>query len=344
MTKEETLQLKGIAILMMLFLHLFNTTANVEQCQTYIYFWNGKPLVLALSRVAAFCVPIYIFLSGYGLAITYKQNQRIMRSWNRIFNLYINYWIVFLLFIPLACFIRPQNYPGNLTEFICNFIALDCSYNREWWFFLPYVLLVISSKHIFNILDKLDIKTTLTTVTVLCILYIITNTIGKSIFRTSQPLQVVAWYITLLFTFICGALFARYNIFEYFQSYFSRYSSPKRNFLLICGLSTLCILRMMLGPSMLNPFFVIPFLICYVCMKHNKHISWMLRFWGRHSTNLWLVHTFFAYYLFHDFIYSFHYPILIYLVLLIISLGSSYVVRFIHHPIKSITNNLINCR
>lgn len=29
MTKEETLQLKGIAILMMLFLHLFNTTANV---------------------------------------------------------------------------------------------------------------------------------------------------------------------------------------------------------------------------------------------------------------------------------------------------------------------------
>lgn len=130
----------------------------------------------------------------------------------------------------------------------------------------------------------------------------------------------------------------------YFQSYFSRYSSPKRNFLLICGLSTLCILRMMLGPSMLNPFFVIPFLICYVCMKHNKHISWMLRFWGRHSTNLWLVHTFFAYYLFHDFIYSFHYPILIYLVLLIISLGSSYVVRFIHHPIKSITNNLINCR
>ena len=152
---------------MMLFLHLFNTTANVEQCQTYIYFWNGKPLVLALSRVAAFCVPIYIFLSGYGLAITYKQNQRIMRSWNRIFNLYINYQIVFLLFIPLACFIRPQNYPGNLTEFICNFIALDCSYNREWWFFLPYVLLVISSQYIPNIWDQLDLKTTPVTVILL---------------------------------------------------------------------------------------------------------------------------------------------------------------------------------
>lgn len=44
MTKEETLRLKGIAILMMLFLHLFNTTANVEQCQTYIYFGMGSRL------------------------------------------------------------------------------------------------------------------------------------------------------------------------------------------------------------------------------------------------------------------------------------------------------------
>lgn len=163
MTKEETLQLKGIAILMMLFLHLFNTTANVEQCHTFINFWNGKPLVLALSRVAAFCVPIYIFLSGYGLAITYKKSRGIMHPWNRIINLYINYWIVFLLFIPLACLIKPKSYPGSLMEFIGNFVALDCNYNREWWFFLPYVLLVISSKYIFRFLHKLDIKATIIT-------------------------------------------------------------------------------------------------------------------------------------------------------------------------------------
>lgn len=40
MTKEETLQLKGIAILMMLFLHLFNTTANVEQCARLIFIFG----------------------------------------------------------------------------------------------------------------------------------------------------------------------------------------------------------------------------------------------------------------------------------------------------------------
>ena len=75
MNKTESLQLKGIAILMMLFLHLFNTADRVELCNISIYFWNGKPLVLAMSRVAAFCVPIYLFISGYGLTCSYKKNS-----------------------------------------------------------------------------------------------------------------------------------------------------------------------------------------------------------------------------------------------------------------------------
>lgn len=77
MNKTESLQLKGIAILMMLFLHLFNTADRVELCNISIYFWNGKPLVLAMSRVAAFCVPIYLFISGYGLTCSYKKLLRI---------------------------------------------------------------------------------------------------------------------------------------------------------------------------------------------------------------------------------------------------------------------------
>ena len=68
MTRTDSIQLKGIAILMMLFLHLFNTPERVALCDTYIRFPDGQPLVYVLSRVAAWCVPVYIFLSGYGLA------------------------------------------------------------------------------------------------------------------------------------------------------------------------------------------------------------------------------------------------------------------------------------
>lgn len=55
---------------------------------------------------------------------------------------------------------------------------------------------------------------------------------------------------------------------------------------------------------------------------------------GGHSTNLWLVHTFFAYYLFHDFIYGLKYPLVMYVVLIVLSLFSSYCVRFVYRLIR----------
>lgn len=56
MTKDQSLQLKGIAILMMLFLHLFNTQERMMDCVTYLDFFNGKPLVYALARTCGLCV------------------------------------------------------------------------------------------------------------------------------------------------------------------------------------------------------------------------------------------------------------------------------------------------
>ena len=121
-----------------------------------------------MSRIASFCVPIYIFLSGYGLAITYEKCTQ-MNNINRIFRLYINYWVVFLLFIPLACLICPDQYPQDTTNFILNFIAYKSNYNYEWWFLFPYIVLVLCSKHILSFLYRLDKKRSIKTVILLFI-------------------------------------------------------------------------------------------------------------------------------------------------------------------------------
>lgn len=49
MSKNGTQLTKGIAILMMLFLHLFNQSANGELCKSLIFI-DGEPLVFLLSR------------------------------------------------------------------------------------------------------------------------------------------------------------------------------------------------------------------------------------------------------------------------------------------------------
>lgn len=98
MTKQESLEFKGIAILLMLFLHLFNTQERVAECTTFINFWNHKPLVFALSRVGSFCVPLYIFLSGYGLFTLYEKTQEhTMSPIRRSLKLLLNYWVVFAI-------------------------------------------------------------------------------------------------------------------------------------------------------------------------------------------------------------------------------------------------------
>ncbi len=51
---------------------------------------------------------------------------------------------------------------------------------------------------------------------------------------------------------------------------------------------------------------------------------------GRHSTNIWLIHAFFCWYYFDDLIYGLKYPVLIYIVTLVLSLISSFIVNKVY--------------
>ncbi|MBQ1908721.1 MAG: hypothetical protein II170_02145, partial [Bacteroidaceae bacterium] len=44
---------------------------------------------------------------------------------------------------------------------------------------------------------------------------------------------------------------------------------------------------------------------------------------GRYSLYMWLTHTFYAYYLFHEEIYGLRYPLLMYVVLVAVSLATA---------------------
>lgn len=62
MTKQETQIMKGVAVLLMIFLHLFNQMHNVELCESFIYIGN-MPFVYWLSA-ATNPVSFFLILSG----------------------------------------------------------------------------------------------------------------------------------------------------------------------------------------------------------------------------------------------------------------------------------------
>lgn len=148
---------KGVAILFMLLLHLF-CTKSYEDLYIPLIFIGGIPLVYYLVLFGGCCVAIYCFCSGYGLFISYKNNKEnyFKNNLMRIFKLYINFWIILLIFLVILGPIMGQgeSYPGTLKKFILTFTALDPAYNGAWWFFTTYIILALLS----SIINKIVIK------------------------------------------------------------------------------------------------------------------------------------------------------------------------------------------
>jgi len=67
-------------------------------------------------------------------------------------------------------------------------------------------------------------------------------------------------------------------------------------------------------------FYALLFILIFIQLDLILFIKKTLITLGEYSMPMWMTHTFFSAYLFHDFIYGFKYPLLIYIVLIIISL------------------------
>lgn len=152
MSKEYTGYLKGVAILLMVFLHLFankETDVNLG----FLLSINDTPLIFYLTRMCN-PVPFFLILSGYGLYTIYNK-QGGVKPCKRVSYLYFHLWIIYLLLLPLACYIKPASYPGSFSTLLYNATSWRCSYIGEQWFFLPYILLMVCSKWVFRLCDRL---------------------------------------------------------------------------------------------------------------------------------------------------------------------------------------------
>lgn len=166
--------------------------------------------------MGSFCVPLYIFLSGYGFFTLYEKTQEhTMSPIRRSLKLLLNYWVVFAIFVPMGCIIAPEDYSLS-TECILIFTTLINSYNNEWWFLFPYLLLVFTCKPFFQNHSPIIAKTRLDINKCYCdwlfsSILLHFNQLGLCMMRIEQ-------YFTLLFPFLCGAVFANINVSAFSQN------------------------------------------------------------------------------------------------------------------------------
>ncbi len=335
---QKSDQLKSIAILMMLCLHLFNREYhNIFQP---LLFMGKQPLSYYISLFSDGCVPIFAFVSGYGLYFSFKQNPEVYLKKNieRSKKLYLRYWIILLLFaVLLGWLLQKEGYPGTWGKFILNFSGLVVSYNGAWWFFTIYILFVFTSKFWFRLLDKLNPYLFFVA---LLIIYVV-----AFYFRVYKPhlLQnsVLEWfqmhtslYFATLFQFMLGSFALKYRWNDKVSSLLQQIKF--KNFWAFLGITLLVGFRGFIIPNyIITPFTGLIFIFLFLQMDLGKYFNKFLDFFTAHSTNIWLVHLFFCGVYFKPFIYSPQYPPLIILLLVACCLVASYIINLLYNTVYS---------
>lgn len=336
-SKNDTKILKGVAILFMLLLHLFARKEVNGLYETFPII-NGVPLIYYIGLFGDACVPIYCFASGYGLYVNYNKEQKSnkLKKFMRIFKLLVNFWIIMIIFVSVG-FLggKDEVFPGDFGEFLLNFFVLSNSYNGAWWFLQTYIILVLLSPLLFNLVTKYNSVIVLFLTGFIYLVSYIQRIkhivdLGDNT-ALNMFINAVVLVGTSLLPFIVGSLFAKEKIYSKLYNKFHGFSY--KNTLCLISIVMLVIIHSLYESMIIAPFTAIAFIGFFTLMDKSEFIQKIFTFFGDHSTNIWLTHMFFYMSIFPELTFAPKYPILIFAWLLILCLISSYVINSIYNPV-----------
>lgn len=179
LTKEQSMFLRGIAILMVIASHYAEWYGDVLQNETVRY---------GLTRLGCYGVDIFFLVSGYGLVKSAGKRRIGGRFlWNRIKNTYLPY----LLIVGLT-----EWYGGGISG-VEGWYHYITGYN--WWFIRNILLFYLLFFVVYRLADRPWVR----------MLLMFAATAGYSVWLVSQE-RAAFWYISNL-AFVAGMLLAQYE-------------------------------------------------------------------------------------------------------------------------------------
>ncbi|MED4207625.1 acyltransferase, partial [Neobacillus mesonae] len=227
-SKNMTLIAKGLAILLMVYHHLFAFPDRIKDVDySPIFFIDHQPLDELIGQFGKLCVAIFLFLSGFGLYKSYESKGyfTFRVAAKRAFHFIKIFWIIFLLFIPIGLFFFNEDtrYVWDSKEFLYNFFALVYTYNGEWWFVSLYVEFLLIFPLLMKLIKKNPILVCYLTFVVFFLAAFFQN--AADYFSNHELVQIFFHHLgvdtTWLVVFVTGIYFAKYAVFKKFDAFFS---------------------------------------------------------------------------------------------------------------------------
>lgn len=329
-TKEHSLIAKGIAIMLLLFYHLFHDEYVLNDMQVN-YAPLSKQGILTLSGFGNICVAIFVMITAYGIAqsilkvenITLKQIGK--NSVKRLWKLVLNFFIVYAS-VNVVCFsffdyasLYGKGKQG-LLFMLCDATGLSPvlgtpMLNETWWYMkVAYVLIFLVP--LLSLLVK----------------------------KMGNAMLLFAFFAPFVVTFdkdIERYFFvAAFGVCAAYGNWFSKVINLKMHAIFKWGIgilgSVVCVLvrqNAVVKDYFWNyvDAFVAFFMICAIVMTLGSVpvLDNILAFLGKHSMNIFLMHTFLYLIVFRKYVYYFQYAIVTFLILLVTSLLYSVVLELL---------------
>lgn len=333
---NDSLALKGIAIWMLMFHHCFMDSARLEGYEIS-FFPFSQELVINVSYVFKICVSFFAFISGYGLCLS-AQNKCIdgksTEKWmvNRIFKTLSGYWFVYvLMFIITQVTIAfpsktyaSDNIWLSIAYAVADFLGIarimgTPSMILTWWYMGAAVVFVVAVPILLKSIERFG-----PTATAL-IIFLLPRTIGRGFEGGTRP-------YAFMFTVFLGMIFAKYDLFQKITD-LKLAKDEKRSevlkfvslvVLIVVGFFAYIDLYMSKTWEFQYGLYAVTVLIfCKLYIIRIPHLDKALIYFGKHSMNVFLIHSFVRYIYLKDFVYGQRHFILIAAVLYFISLALS---------------------
>lgn len=333
-SKQDTLVIKGITLLFLLFHHCFLE----GRFETYVVDFSpfSEHNILILASFFKICVGMFVFLSGFGMLRSYKNNQ-IKESFSlldytkkRFASLWLK-WFFIYIFCQVICFIIDKrqlivygSYTKSIIYFVIDLLGFADFFHTPllvatWWYMSLAFILILIFPIITYAYKKIDIFIIPLGIILSYIVNYIYNPLGR-------------WLVAFLLGIYC----ADHYIFERLKTKKITKNTILNNILktIFLFVGAYYLIKFRQTHNVENYFYITDgFIPAYFIYLSYEIISLFkifipaLMFIGKHSMNIFLIHSFIRGIYFESWTYHFKYWWLIIFMLLTESIIVSLIIE-----------------
>lgn len=348
-TKQHTQIAKGIAILMMLYHHLYILPERIEVDYFSLIDCIIPNAQITIAIFCKLCVCIYVFLSGYGLYHSLKKCDSLLNMYKKICIRAAKFWVsfvvIYLLFVTVGMFFGV--FDVGWKHFVLGIFTLELGYfNNTWWFVNAYIILLFVIPLFVYLFSDKHLAKRIIVIGIYPLVYLLGRTFIY-FFGSNVILECYFWYLEnyeLVLTLFVGVLCARFQIYERILQMFEIIPNIKhrkiiRTFIMLIVLALAITLRIIIVKDIADmrfDFIIAPLFVFAIStiIYDLKHYS-IVVLCGNHSTNMWLTHAFLCYTYAQALVFLPYFSELVFIWFIVLSLIISYLTNLVLVPVDN---------